>query len=321
MRTLFVHVGPAKTGTSAVQHYFCSTPSRAVAYPHVGLWADGSHHNLVLSFFGDNSRPEARVEPPEVLFAQLREVAAQDERDMLLSSEALARHDGGEFIGRVSEELGLDRLVVICVCREHFERASSLYNQMVKDAFHSEVRDPSDYVATSAKSLTYRPLVARLTDAGFELRVLSYHPSSTLVQRFADCVGHEPEGGGLEAPQRNVSLAPKGLIPLLLANRLVPDAEERKRCFERLQRLPGLYQPSRFIFDPCRVASAAQTFEADRAFLRDRFGLELPEVNLDERQDAFGITPDEFRQIQETLGDAPAAGATILERLGEYVRG
>ena len=51
-RTLYLHVGPRKTGTSALQHILRNHDNSIVVYPKVGLWGDGSHHGLVFRFFG-----------------------------------------------------------------------------------------------------------------------------------------------------------------------------------------------------------------------------------------------------------------------------
>jgi hypothetical protein len=56
---VFIHVGPPKTGTSAVQHVMRTHDNSQVLYPKVGLWADGSHHNLAFNFYQDFQRPEA----------------------------------------------------------------------------------------------------------------------------------------------------------------------------------------------------------------------------------------------------------------------
>lgn len=57
-RRLLIHVGPPKTGTSAVQHYLRSEATPGLIYPEAGRWADGAHHNLVFNFFEDRSCPE-----------------------------------------------------------------------------------------------------------------------------------------------------------------------------------------------------------------------------------------------------------------------
>jgi len=80
-RTLFFHVGPAKTGTSAVQYVLQRHDNSAVIYPKVGLWADGSHHNLVLNYFGEYGRPEVVREDPAELLARIGKEARRSTRE------------------------------------------------------------------------------------------------------------------------------------------------------------------------------------------------------------------------------------------------
>src|SRR5215469_18919344 len=98
-RTLFLHVGPAKTGTSAVQHFLQRHDNSVVIYPKVGLWADGSHHNLVLNYFGEYARPELVREDPAKLIVRIGDEARGSTRDIVISSEVLAgRKDIAQFV-------------------------------------------------------------------------------------------------------------------------------------------------------------------------------------------------------------------------------
>ena len=81
MRTLYIHVGPAKTGTSAIQHALLTHDGSVVTYPQVGLSRGGSHNNLVLNFFSDKSRSDAVKADPRKL---LDELAACSQRRIVM---------------------------------------------------------------------------------------------------------------------------------------------------------------------------------------------------------------------------------------------
>ena len=57
-RKLYIHAGPPKTGTSALQYVLRDHDGSAVYYPKAGQWDDGSHHNLVLNFYGDDGQSQ-----------------------------------------------------------------------------------------------------------------------------------------------------------------------------------------------------------------------------------------------------------------------
>jgi len=181
-RTLYLHLGPAKTGTSAVQHILSRHDGSIVLYPRIGLWPDGSHHNLVLNFFGDYQRPDVVRQDPARLLAQIADEIRTSDRDVVISSEILAgRRNLPEFVAAMHTAIGEPcRVVLVVVAREHRERAASIYNQRVKDAVTSETRDPDAFLTESRESFCYGRLLRRLRKTDFELVVLNYHPAENL---------------------------------------------------------------------------------------------------------------------------------------------
>jgi hypothetical protein len=88
-----VHLGPRKTGTSAIQSALRAHDNSIVIYPKVGLWGDGSHHGLVFSFFGEQRKPRQKdLEKYDLklLLDRLADEARDNARDILISSETLA---------------------------------------------------------------------------------------------------------------------------------------------------------------------------------------------------------------------------------------
>jgi hypothetical protein len=319
-RTLFLHVGPAKTGTSAVQHVLQRHDNSIVLYPKVGLWADGSHHNLVLNYFGEYTRPEVVRENPADLLARIGREARQSDRNIVISSEILAgRKDLTGFTAALEREVGESlRVELVMVVREHFERAASLYNQRVKDGVTGEKRDPDAFLAAHAQGMCYSNFLKRFRNTRFERCVLNYHPAEDCVQRvlahfgFAQLTDH--------LPARNVSLSQAALVASLAANRVAVSQEERNRFVAALRRMPGYLSPAGFIFGRDAAFEAEHKFRKDRNFLLRRFEIELPLPDFPEDRLAFGVSEKEFNDISEMTARFGGYGEKILEAVCPYVR-
>lgn len=322
VRTLYLHVGPAKTGTSAVQHILRNHDNSTIIYPKVGMWADGSHHNLVLNYFGDYARPEMVRENAENLFANIGEEAKASDRDLLISSEILAgRRSLGEFVQALQKHLGSKpfRVEVVVVAREHFERAASLYNQRVKDAVSAEHRSPDAFLVEHAPRLCYANVLRRLRHTDFDITVLNYHPAGNCVARVLGHLGFQPEQIP-ETPARNVSLSSKGLIATLAANRVGGAREERERFVSALRRMPRFFAPSQFIFGPGAAAEAERTFAADREFLSKQFAVELPSPDLNAAAGAFVIEEQDFGDICDATQGLGDYGSAIRDAARAYLK-
>jgi len=321
-RTLFLHLGPAKTGTSALQHVLRHHDGSAVLYPRVGLWADGSHHNLVLNFFADYTRPEMVREDAGILLDRIAEEARASDRNIVISSEILAgRRNLADFVQALQSRMGGEplRVELLVFVREHYERAASLYNQRVKDAIFAEQRDPDVFLAEHAERLCYVNLLRRLRRSEFRLKVLSYHPAETTVARGLAHLGFAPHQIPV-APARNVSLSKIMLVATLMANRLASAPAQRERLIDALRGMPGVFAPPLFIFGAAAIAQAEPRFAADRVFLRRRFGVELPVPDLAGLEATLVIDEREFAGIAAAVQGLGDEGAALLDAVRPYVR-
>lgn len=320
MRRLFVHVGPPKTGTTAVQQLFLSRPELGVIYPRVGLWADGAHHNLVFNFYGDAARPElVRADSG----AQLAEVAALTEgnaQDLLISAESLVSQDAGDLIGALLEKLGPGwEAEILFTCREHYDWAASLYNQSVKDPAMRERRPPGAYLCDAPHRFCLMPMIERMAASGYPLRVLNYHPAADFVPRFLAAIGLAmPADQPVE--RRNISLGTAGLVAMLATNQVVERQEEAHAFFQALRGMKGLFASAPLIFESADMERAAPIFAADRARLEAEHGVRLPEVDLARRESRFFLSPAEFEQIAARFRPLGGLAEAILNLLGQHVR-
>lgn len=320
-RTLYLHLGPAKTGTSAIQHILSCHDGSVVLYPRVGLWPDGSHHNLVLNFFGNFQRPDVIRENPEDLLAQLRHEARASDRNLVISSETLAGHRNlGKFIAALQEAIGGGcRVVLVVVTREHRERVASLYNQRVKDAVTGETRGPDAFLTEHPERFCYNDLLRRLQKSGLELIVLNYHPAEDFVARCLALFGFAPDQIP-PAPRRNVSLGRVALVATLAANRAMESREERARFDAVLSRIPNRFAAGDTLFSKEAVASVRDVFRTDRRFVRQHFGVKLPKPAKTEHTGTLALGEQEVDELITALHELGAYGARIREQLRVFLK-
>lgn len=309
-RKLIFHIGPHKTGTSAVQRVLRTGGQRELLYPQVGLWeTDGAHHGLVFNFYRDFSRPDVpRLDVSAMLSELGRQVAASDAGVVLLSSEELEGRDLQPFHDAVLAALPPAdwHTEVLFTYRDHVARASSLYNQWVKDGAVALTLTPDEFLRAEKNSLCYRPALEELKAAGLRVNLVQYEPSATFVPRFLAFLGIEtPPDRDSEVV--NVSLSPVGLVAMLGLNTLAPNLEARDAAFRHLQSNPWMWARSTDVFGLEIRRQIAPLFAEDRAYLEREFGVVLP---------AAGSTPD-----QTAATDGIVLGPEEFTRLAEASRG
>ena len=277
-RKLILHVGPHKTGTSAVQAVLRKGGHPNLLYPQVGLWdVDGAHHGLVFNFYRDFSRPDVPRLDVSAMFKELgRQVAASSAGIVLLSSEELDGRDLRPFHAAVLDALPAAdwQTEILLICRDHFERASSLYNQRVKDAAIGLTCMPDEFLAVERDALCYRPMLEALQAQGFRVKLLEYHPSSTFVSRFLSYLGIDPPEDFMDEFV-NVSLSPVGLVAMLGLNILAPDLQAREAAYAFLRPHHQMWAPSGNLFGRESRRLSAPAFAKDCAYLEREFGVVL----------------------------------------------
>jgi hypothetical protein len=321
-RTLFLHIGPAKTGTSAVQDVLSRHDNSVVLYPKAGLWRDASHHGLVFNFFQKYTRRGIVREDADSLFAKIAEEARNSQRDLVISSEVLAgRFNLNDFVSALQRHLDPEpfRVELVLVVREHFERAASAYNQRVKDADIRERRDPDRFLAEQIGGLGYAGLLRRLEQTGFDITILSYHPAGDCVARLLGHLGFALDQI-CETPRINPSLSRKALIAVLAGNRVAPTRKDRKSIVSALRRMPDFNAPSRMIFGREALASADHKIALDRNFLQKRYGVSFGAPNPAIAENAFLIDQKDVDDIADATCELGNLGAAVREEVRRYLR-
>lgn len=98
LRTLYLHIGPSKTGTSAIQ--FAAARGAGPYYPRAGRWADEAHHHIGLAGLGIERRGAVKISPLADLKKALAAEFAGISGDVLISTESLPAGGVTQFIDR-----------------------------------------------------------------------------------------------------------------------------------------------------------------------------------------------------------------------------
>lgn len=322
-RTLFVHVGPRKTATTAIQAFLGKHDNSIVIYPKVGLHGIGSHHGLVFSFF-DAARKKDDSDSIEQLFEKIGEQTRDSDLDVVISSEAMEiqNRDVGAFVRALLPYVSRTPIKVelVLAVREHFGRTASLYNHLVRARKGAVQRNlPDEFLEANAAEMCYAPYVRRLKNSGFNVTALNYHPSESWTDRFFAYIGFPAD----EIPKidmRHVALSPKVLIALAATNETVRSKDNRRKFRLAFAAMPESKTPSRFIFGQEAARTAEVLFSEDRKFLFDEFGIKIVGPDVENEQNAFFLSHDEFEEIAAVARDLGPGGNKILKFAREYVR-
>lgn len=137
---VILHIGPYKTGTTAIQHALWRNRARLAAegwlYP-AAPEVHFAHHRLRYALVGMVDPLIGDVPDLDVEMGAIgAEVAARAPRGLVVSSETffgLRRAHIRVLVERLVEQLGGDRITVVAALRHPLERVFSLYNQQVKN--------------------------------------------------------------------------------------------------------------------------------------------------------------------------------------------
>ncbi|HLY04338.1 MAG TPA: hypothetical protein VKR31_01180 [Rhizomicrobium sp.] len=317
-RTLYVHLGPRKTGTTAIQGLLRRHEDPPVIYPKVGLWPDGAHHGLVFKFLGKNRKGKVPAQSLQEMLDSIAASAAGNDRDIIISSEALhQKRDIAGFVEAVVLCLPQPvKVEFLVICREHFSRVSSWYNHRVRSG---ERESPDEFLEARAEKICYAPLLRRIRAIGHTVTVLNYHPSDTLVQRFLARIGWN-ENDIPPAVTRNPGLSPKALVLKLAINNVVGSEKKVLELFARLKEMPGSFAPSQFIFSRAVAEAADLLYADDRSFLKKEFDIEIQPRDLAREQNMFLISEQDLQDITRIAAQLKKHADDIVDFARRFVQ-
>jgi hypothetical protein len=318
-RTLYIHVGPSKTGTSALQAVLQAHDNSVVIYPKAGQWKGGAHHNLVYNYVGQLEHAQATHEDIDGLFASIAAEARGSQLPVLISSELLSgQRNSVEFIEMLKSRLDGDfEVEILFTVREHFDRAASDYNQRVKAK--GLVEGPDKFLAGHTPGLCYEPMLRRVIHPDFRITLIPYHPAPGFVGRFLRHVGF-PQDKIPEVPFLNQSIDVSALIATLAMNRVAPKDRARTKIVKALRELRKVRSERRAIFGWKTMLRAEERIRVDRDFLRSEFGFELPSPDLTGAKSAFWITEEERAAIAGSVSGSHPQIVQFRKTLRKFVR-
>lgn len=248
IRKLILHIGPSKTGTSAIQSFFRDNKPDGILYPETGRWPDGSHHKLVFAYQGKQKYGLIHIPLWKQLLCSLEEEIDASSEDILISSE-MSSVEFVEGLQPLVRKFNLN-LHLILVARNPVERAASAFNQGVKDAVVGMSQDPKSYLIARTNEFRFRPLFEKWATLGCPIVVLPYKDTLPLIQRFCDVLDISIKSDVIEKFP-NKSMGGTALIAILIANKLLSDEAQRREFFTQLQTNPSfkIWRGNSFPFD------------------------------------------------------------------------
>lgn len=227
-RKLFLHVGPPKTGTTAIQAYFSNIISSEIFYPKTGRWSDGSHHLLTFAHRGRTSYGDVQVPPWALLEKALSTEISSTNRNVLISSEA-CQPDFINALKPIVNRLSMS-LEIVMVIRNPLQRAASFYNQRVKDPVVGLSAIPDQFLLENASGFKVRPFFEKWQSYTDKIWVMPYNNKEPLVEVFCNLIGVKFTTFYKEQ-LLNRSMGGKALLTLLTTNKLLTNEEERREFF------------------------------------------------------------------------------------------
>lgn len=242
MKTLYLHIGRGKTGTTAQQAYLGRNRDALLAagidYLLAGDRGRGvGHQEFAKSFITDPPGTMIPARDPAGIRAETAaEIRASTAPALLLSSEnfPLADLDAlADWIAALGVEL---QVRVIFLVRSQDELAESEYNQMVKlmretrsPAAYADALEGADYAAECAA------WAARFGAENIQARVYD-GAAGDAVARFIDCLPARdlpaPEDTAQDAGYANRSIGARALLAARLLNGI--EIEARQPLYRKL---------------------------------------------------------------------------------------
>lgn len=221
-KTVFLHIGLPKTGTSLLQGVFMRSPDILAGFgirylqAGTGVFDDFGHHALVMAALGERGRRIDPGKPPELIAGTWKEARAEidgcAEPRVMVSSELcafdLAAHEDIARIVAWLTDDGRHEIRIVLTLRNVVDFVNSVYAQRVRDGHAGWV---TDFIANLWPALNWTALAQRWSDVvgPGQMILLDYAdlaagPAPDTFLRLVFSTGHE--GTLLDNPLTNPSL-------------------------------------------------------------------------------------------------------------------
>lgn len=301
-RKLYIHVGPHKTATSAIQGYFIAQGTSNLLYPKTGRWTDGAHHKLSFAARGIDNYGTIAVPPWGELLEALDKEITDSTEDILLSSEEATPALINALVPIIAKH---DLMVIfILVLRNPIERAASLYNQWVKDPAKGVDEDPDTYLKNHIQEFEFKPEYEKWKSLNRPMIVVPFKSKLPLVQRFCAAI-NEPYNKPPTEALLNPSMGGAALIAMLIANKLSKDESQRRSFFSQLvdDAQFHIWRGASFPFSHKACDEFFNAIQPDVEWVVKTFSFERAPLK-DPRKQRFSLTIEEQQSIYQHLEKA-----------------
>ncbi len=242
-KTVFLHIGRPKTGTSLVQTTFLASPGIlerfSIRYLQAGtrVFDDGGHHVLVMAGLGERGQRISPDKSPDLVRRSWDEAIAEiegcAETRIFISSELLALDvtrtaDIETFRDGLSQQ-GKHDMKVVVTLRDPADFVNSVYSQRVRDGFSGTVHK---YMERIGRLLDWEALIKPWAEVFGMQNLILLRFEALDRSAMVDDFFHLVFGETLEAPlfpsrQVNPSLPHSAILFLRELNRsAMPDSEK-----------------------------------------------------------------------------------------------
>lgn len=314
MKSIFVHIGMHKTGSSSIQKTLADFDNGAVRYAQLG---DSNQSVALYSIFSQNRFLRRHFKRKGLSVSEMRDIVAKhdanlqrelnrDFRTLIFSAEDLSLLKDQDDVRALKDRLSrhAEEVTVLAYVRDPSGFGSSSFQQKVRVGFaQPEIPD----VAYRAR---FEPFLKVFGPSNVHLRRFAppLFPNESVTLDFMDQVGighsavsEKTANTSLSAPATRLLFQFNASGPVAHGNPMVFDL--RKRLTISIRRATG---EGKFVFPPELIAAKAGLAD-DIAWLRDHAGIDfpipegevLPEQELRARiQKLLEVTPEDTELLQ-----------------------
>ena len=288
-KSLYIHVGIPKTGTSAIQDFLLENSDilkekHDLYYPNFEKSVDNSHHKIGVSLI-NNSYAEIKTHNEQLLYLDKLEedISKSHCNNILLCSEYF--HVNDNFINKFVEKYNIK---IICYLKRQDYYIESLYRQQVQDVVYNERRTFNEYIKTvNNDHLYYYSLLNRwnaiTSKTNFIIKIYdkSKFYNNNLIDDFLNLLKINYQKGDLNINKNKVNhnFTPNVIKYKILLNRVCNNQEKQLVYYLKLysdfeRKTEGIEEKSSYFNRETRINFLKQ-FEDDNKKVIDTYNLQL----------------------------------------------